>query len=148
MIVDELPLPPQLLSALEAGRWPRTPDEALGQNLESRVPLDRLQAFAPDEDRLYLYPPPFRTVSRLLATHEGDFWRRHGALESIVPELALVIGDFGLGSDAVIILDYRDDRTRPSVWRLRWMRPQANCWLRCARDFEELVRLFGWPAAR
>jgi hypothetical protein len=35
----------------------------------------------------------------------------HGCLDQIDPALSLCIGDFGLGSDAAIILDYR---SRPS----------------------------------
>lgn len=42
------------------------------------------------------------------------------AVHEIDPELALVIGDFGLGSDVPIILDYRSDKTNPCVMNLEW----------------------------
>lgn len=68
--------------------------------------------FAPEESAIFLYAPPFHTVAAYI---EGvkkrfgvdRFWATYAALESISPELALVIGDFGLGPDAPIVLDYR-----------------------------------------
>ena len=47
-------------------------------------------------------------------------WERFGALDQIVPEKALIIGDFELGSDSPIILDYSRDASNPPVLRL-WL---------------------------
>ena len=41
MVVDGLLIPDQLQAMPAEGRWPRTSDEALKQNLHSRVPEDR-----------------------------------------------------------------------------------------------------------
>ncbi|MFY0540873.1 hypothetical protein [Nannocystis pusilla] len=43
----ELPLPPLLSLLLERGIWPRTREEARGQNQRPRVELGRIQALAP-----------------------------------------------------------------------------------------------------
>jgi hypothetical protein len=102
--VDDLPLPNRLLRLLDSGRWPRTKEEALKQNLKSLVPKERIQLFAPEESTIFLYTPPFYTVAADIAGRQKrkhhTFWSTYAALDSISPELSLVIGDFGLGSDA------------------------------------------------
>ena len=73
----------------------------------------------------------------------GDFWERFGALHQIVPEKALIIGDFGLGSDAPIVLDFAKDASNPPVLRLRWGSDQRNDWVLGARDFDEFAEMLG-----
>ena len=117
-MVGDLPLPKRLLTLIDSGLWPRTPDEARRQNSRSLVSKDRVQIFAPEQDRMYLLSPPFSTVASRIA--KGDkFWSRFGALEQISPELSVLIGDFGLGSDSPILLDYRQDVSNPAVIRLK-----------------------------
>ena len=116
--VGKLPLPKRLLSLIDSGLWPRTPAEAMHQNIRSLVSKERIQAFAPDEDRIYLVSPPFTTVATRM-THNDKFWSKFGALEQISPDLSVFIGDFGLGSDSPILLDYRHDAFAPSVLRLK-----------------------------
>ncbi|HXT10953.1 MAG TPA: hypothetical protein VN873_05260 [Candidatus Angelobacter sp.] len=88
--------------------------------------------------------PPFPTVGQLIvAGGAGDFWQRFGALPQIVPDFALVIGDFGLGSDSPIILDYAQDSTNPPVFRLRWGQNGHNEWVPGARDFDEFAIMLG-----
>lgn len=73
----------------------------------------------------------------------GDFWEEFGALDQIDPELALVIGDFGLGSDSPIILDFRQAQN-PPVLRLQWgPRGQGNRWVQGAPDFDEFASMLG-----
>jgi hypothetical protein len=74
---------------------------------------------------------------------EEEFWSSHGALEGISPELSIVIADFGLGSDSPILLDYRQDRSNPTVIRLQWRKPQPNVWMRCANGFDEFADILG-----
>src|ERR1700730_12126852 len=108
--VSDLPLPNRLLRLLDSGRWPRTYEEGLKQNLKSLVPKERIQLFAPEESTIYLHTPPFYTVAADIAARRKrghhTFWSSYAALDGISPELSLVIGDFGLGSDTPI-LDYR-----------------------------------------
>lgn len=141
-----LPLPARLLRLLESGHWPRTPEEARKQNSHLLVPKERIQLFAPEESVIYLYPPPFRTV----AAHIDDvekrfgvdrFWATYAALEGISPELSLVVGDFGIGSDAPIVVDYRQVSSNPPVLRLLWRKPEPNVWVRCADSFDEFANL-------
>jgi hypothetical protein len=65
--VDNLPLPNRLLRLLDSGRWPRSYEEALKQNLKSLVPKERNQLFAPEESTIFLYTPPFYTVATDIA---------------------------------------------------------------------------------
>ena len=59
--------------------------------------------------------------------------------------LTLLIGDFGLGSDAPIALDYRKDICNPSVIRLRHVQDGDNwgkmisTWVEIAPTFDAFV---------
>ena len=55
MIVGGLLIPELLLKALNAGRWPRTSNEASKQNLHSLVSKERLQIVTPEESHLSCY---------------------------------------------------------------------------------------------
>ena len=135
----ELPLPKRLLNLIDSGRWPRTPDEERRQNTHLLVSKERIQSFAPEEDRIYFFRPPFRTIAQRMngGGGEGAFWSKWGALGEISPELALDIGDFGLGADSAIVLDYR--HKNPPVIRLKWRKPESNVWVRCADSFDEFA---------
>ena len=155
-MVGNLSLPKRLLQLMETGRWPRTEEEELHQNICSLVSKELIRSFAPDQDRIYFVRPPFSTVAALIAARE-EFWSRFGALEQISPDLSIVIGDFGLGSDSPILLDYRQDPANPSVIRLKLNpiladassggRPKvlgwANTWLLCADSFDAFSDMLG-----
>lgn len=132
---SDLAIPPLLLALVEAGRWPRTSEEALRQNTTPWVGEDRVRALAPEESMIFLEPPPFSTVRELSAGH--PFWGGPMAdPDGIDPDRTIVLGDFGLGSDAPIALDYRHDAARPRVIRLRWAGPDTpNRWVVMAPDF-------------
>ena len=155
-MVGTLPLPKRLLTLMDFGFWPRTPDEAKRQGLRGLVSKERIQFFAPEQDQIHLLSPPFSTVATRMA--DGDkFWSRFGALEQISPELCVFIADFGMGSDSPILLDYRPDVSNPAVIRLK-LNPVlgqtlasgrkkvvgwANVWLRCADTFEAFADMLG-----
>ena len=142
MDADGLPLPQGLLNAIASGRWPRSGEESGKQELMRLFPKDRIQRLAPDEDRVYLYPPPFHTVARVL--RDDTFYRRFGAIEQIDPALTVEIGDFGLGSDAPIALDYRNTQESPQVIRLRWPGGGLpNQWEVMSPDFDSFARTLG-----
>lgn len=75
------------------------------------------------------------------------FWDEYGALHEIDPTRALCIGDFGLGSDSVIVLDYRTLPADPTVLYLRWMlgpnKEKRTTWASCASSFERFLELLG-----
>lgn len=138
-----LKVPRLLDESVAAGRWPRDSKEAMAQNLKSLATPERIQTLAPEERWLYLLPPPFCTVRQ---KSEGNpFWFSDmAAPHGIDFDSALDIGDFGLGSDAPILLDYRADSTNPRVIRLRWSdNGKANEWVVMAPDFGSFVTALG-----
>ena len=145
MLIDGLPIPEMLLAAVDAGKWPRTAEEALKQNLHSLVAEDRIRRLAAEESKIYLYPPPFHTVAQVVVHDAADFYAKFGALNQLVPEAAVEIADFGLGSDAPILLDYRADPNNPKVIRLRWPgNGAANQWVVMAPDFRSFANALGF----
>ncbi len=141
-----LALPPLLNELIAAGRWPRTPAEARRQNLAPLVSVARIQALAPEESGLYLENPPFMTVRAVLA--DGSFWNEHTAdLGHIDVDRTIIIGDFGMGSDAPIVLDYRLDAANPCVLRLKWSSGAENRWVVMAPDFATFVAALGLTTA-
>jgi hypothetical protein len=145
IFVDGLPLPARLLVLIEKGLWPQSEAESLRQNLHSLVPTERIQLFAPEESSIYLAKPPFYTVARARIGGQVRFWSTFAAPEGISPELSVVIGDFGMGSDSPILLDYRQDRSNPAVIRLKWQKSPglSNVWVRCADTFDEFADMLG-----
>jgi len=138
-----LQLPATLQQLLAAGQWPRNRDEAIRQQLTPLVPVARIKQLAPDEDSLYLYAPPFYTVAERAV--ENKFWLDQKSAPSEIDfELALDIGDFGLGSDAPLLLDYRANQLEPRVIRLQWShRGIDNHWVEAAPSFEAFARILG-----
>jgi hypothetical protein len=144
MTVADLQIPEALVSLIESGRWPRDAKEATCQNLELRVPVERIRRFAPEEHWLYLCAPPFGkpadVFSRLVDFRgEPDNESPPGDIDY---DRAIVIGDFGLGSDAPIALDYRRSLDCPSVIRYRWShRGERNRWVYLARSFSQFAEM-------
>jgi hypothetical protein len=140
-------IPPLLEELLSSGRWPNDPRIGISQNLRPLAPPERVRRFAPEEEFIYLNSPPFRTIAdemRLASLVVVDeFWKRLAALDQIVPEKALILGDFGMGSDAPIILDYARDASDPPVLRLRYAAGGDTAWVRGARNFEEFATMLG-----
>ena len=61
-------------------------------------------------------------------------------------EHSVVIGDFGIGSDAPIILDYRLDPDSPRVLRLRWGSDiRHNQWIIAAETFDLMCDVLELP---
>ncbi len=143
----DLAIPTLLTDLIAAGVWPADSRSAMRQNLRSLIPPERVRRFAPEEDKIYLQAPPFITVAREVAASSAvvlrDYWERFGALDQIVPEQALILGDFGLGSDAPIVLNFAADPLHPPVFRLRWGPDQRNKWVQGASTFEEFVNILG-----
>lgn len=141
----DLPLPQALLDLIESGFWPLTLQASNAQNLKSLVSLDKIKAFAPEEQDICFYRPPFGTEAQFLANHNFA----HLAMwctKEIDPALTLIIGDFGLGSDAPIALDYRANFDDPLVIRLKWGEPytrtfENNHWVEIAPSFAEFAKM-------
>src|ERR1017187_5938775 len=141
MTYGGLPVPTRLQALIDSGLWP--PKSAA-------IPPLRIRRFAPDEQEVVFYKPPFYTVERQIRWEISDkfkYWEPYGALDQIDPGRALVIGDFGLGTDSVIILDYRAEPANPAALRLRWHAgyetPRPTNWIPCARNFEVFADMLG-----
>jgi len=115
------------------------------QQLRPIISKDRVRKFAAEETLVCLQPPPFPTIAKVRAAGGArDFWERFGALGQIDPELAVIIGDFGLGSDSPIILDYAQNPSNPPVRRLRWgSQGHGNEWVTGTFDFDEFAKILG-----
>ncbi len=138
-----LAVPRLLDELLVAGRWPRDEKEANAQNIKALASPERVMALAPEEQWLYLLPPPFYTVRQRSAGNQFWTWETT-APHGIDFDLALDIGDFGLGSDAPILLDYRENAANPRVIRLRWSPyGKTNEWVIMAPDFASFVASLG-----
>ena len=69
-MVGSLSLPKRLLTLMDSGFWPRTPNEAKRQGLRGLVSKERIQFFAPEQDQIHLLSPPFSTVATRMAKGE------------------------------------------------------------------------------
>jgi hypothetical protein len=147
----DLPVPTQLSDLIAAGVWPGDAKAAMAQNLRPLVSAERVRKFAAEEIEIHLFAPPFHTVAHEIASASlvvvNGFWKRFGALDEIIAEKALILGDFGLGSDAPIILNYGVDALDPPVFRLRWTPNEPTKWVQGARNFAEFAALLGLTKA-
>jgi hypothetical protein len=143
----ELPLPALLSQLVAAGVWPADGKAVWAQYQRPLASPERVRRFAAEETEIHLCSPPFHTIADELASASAvvvnEFWKRHGALDEIIAEKALILGDFGLGSDAPIILNYAVDAFDPPVFRLRWLPNKATKWVQGARNFAEFALLLG-----
>ena len=153
-------LPDGLNRLLASGVWPSAAAPAMTEHASRPIGSpDRVGRFAAEETLICLQPPPFYTIAQYRAFGgAGDFWERFGALDQIDPERALILGDFGFGSESPIILDYSRDPIRPPVLRLRWgtksksigwlrlrweITTKTTEWVQGARDFDEFAEMLG-----
>ncbi len=140
MNVDNfLNIPKALTALIESGFWPRNSAEADRQNLRCLVPEASVRLFATEEERIYFYPPPFRTVRQDQA--KNSFWSDpRSATHEIKPDLTVIIGDFGIGSDAVLLLDYSQTATDPRIIRLKWAE-EGNHWVEVTATFDQFAKM-------
>ena len=135
MEIDGLLIPDLLLSMIAMGRWPSTVESISDQNLQSLIPTDRNRTLR----SICLFPPPFRT---LVNAANDDFFRTHGVIWQLKPELAVSIADFGWGADSPILLYYHKTKAEPIVINLEW-RDSGNLWVVMSESFAEFVELLG-----
>ena len=133
-------LPQALLDLIDSGFWPLTQQQSNAQHSHCLIARDKIQSFAPDEEYIFFYRPPFSTEAEWIKRNPfltAPMWANH----EIDPALTLIIGDFGLGSDAPIALDYRKDLNEPSIIRLQWNLEADNHWVEIAPSFAEFVAM-------
>jgi hypothetical protein len=137
-----LQLPAILVQLIETDRWPRKT-----LCFPAAITKQRVRAIFPEEDELYFFAPPFHTLA--YRVRNGDeFWHSpFCAPTELALERSVLIGDFGLGSDAPVILDYQGS-AEP---RVRYLRTgfdhQAgthdNHWETAAGSFNEFAQALG-----
>lgn len=146
MKCPELRVPKMLLEFVDMDIWPSTPEKANKQHIISIISIDKLKEFAPDENNIFFYPIPFYTINDLY-TKEPEFWELYGAIHKINPNLSLVIGDFGLGSETILILNFSENINNPSVYRLKWNKGIDNSWIKVADNFDVFSEMIGLGSA-
>jgi hypothetical protein len=140
VIVDGLVIPLRLVELAESRRWPSDVEESLTG--------EAVQSVFPDERYVHLESPPFTTIAADIGRFGSTFWGdAMGAPDEIDSSKAVIIGDFGRGSDAPIVLDYRENDLVPFVRRLKWNfvapRMTDNHWVLVASSFDEFAELLG-----
>lgn len=148
-----LPLPERLVALIEAKRWPL--NHEADARMQNREPIPCPPQWDSSEGlAVHLLAPPFRTIAERPGEH--DFWTTWCAPSEISFELAIPIGDLGLGSDAPIILDYQLDRSSPRVRLLKWGNGNDgsnNHWIDVGHSFDDFCEVLkldaiDWDAKR
>jgi hypothetical protein len=112
----DLPVPNAIAELIKTGRWDCGHDFPMPGALRDAVP-ERLWR----SPQVYLEPPPFRTIAEWMEDEREEWWRRPvAAVSQLDPNLAVVIADFGMGSDTPVVLDYRSSFDQPIVRYLFW----------------------------
>ena len=146
MPVGEFEVPPLVSELLRQGRWPGS------QNYAGRpsVAGNPVEAIMPGESDIWLSAPPFHTVDRDNLEWFEQF-REPGQIDFAK---AVIIGDFGPGSDAPIVLDFSNEPAQvkalqitaypnPRAGRAPWPEGANFCleghWVTLASSLEEFV---------
>jgi hypothetical protein len=144
-VASSLKLPSGLVDLITSERWPR-----VFLNRRAEIPAERVRSLFPEEDDIYLLPPRFLTVARRV--REGDsFWTwPFAAPHELDPQRSVLIGDFGLGSDSPIVLDYRPGPNQPCIRYLKIhvdfaSRTTENHWVSVADSFDEFATALDLP---
>ncbi|MEL6853013.1 MAG: hypothetical protein AAFP92_31170, partial [Bacteroidota bacterium] len=120
---------------------PSDQEAARKQRLQPILSAAQIKAVFAGEKVLEFRPLPFSTITEEIP-RATSFWQEFGALEEIQADQCLIIADFEIGSDSMVILDYADDFQRPLVKWLKWTAKETH-WVVVAPDFGEFMRLLG-----
>ena len=138
MYVHDFKIPSDLCKLIEKGKWPSTIEE---QNLEPIIGKSEAEKISPNDTEMVLMVPPFHTIADEL--EDGNDWWKWGLknVGEIEYEKAVIIGDFGAGSDSPIILYYSDEK-EPKVMYLKWEGNGGDIkhsWVCTHESFKEFV---------
>ncbi len=135
-----LKIPDKLTYLIAHRHWPTADAHFMGQDIKFIIPEELVQAVFPGERRFCFAKPPFSLVSQMKSEH-ACFWDQDIARpDQIVRDLSLVIGDFEIGSDSAVILDYSETPDNPCVKWLRWGRTEPrNEWVTACQSFDEFA---------
>jgi hypothetical protein len=138
-------IPSELKMLIEQGEWPQTNSNPYDQELNPIIGAEVTKRIWPDEDKIILMPPPFHTIKDEV-DHGNTFWTEFLTnVGEIDYSKALIIADFGAGTDSPIILYYADED--PSIMYLRWsfgsQGPLKHSWICTHKSFNEFARSVG-----
>ena len=120
MRVHDLEIPSLLVDLIEAGSWAQKSDDVRAQNVAPLLGKEAARKLSPIEEQIVLMAPPFHTIGDELADG-NEFWIRDLTnVGEIDYRRAVIIADFGLGTDSPIILYYPQGQPSPVVMYLRW----------------------------
>jgi hypothetical protein len=155
MNVHELKIPAALCRLIEAGVWPNADTPWQEINRQSFHPIlgaEAAHSLSPDDDRIVMMKPPFHTIADEVAGG-NDFWVSGLTNASEIDyDKAVIIADFGMGSDSPIIL-YYGDVDLPVVMYLRWIgngngNDIRHEWIQTHASFEEFAESVGFIESR
>jgi hypothetical protein len=138
MKTSDLPIPALLAQLIAADLWTPTGTLCggmfnLGENAARKLSLD--------DEQLVLMPPPFHSIAD--EVRGGNAWWMTDLTNvgEIDYEKALIIADFGMGSDSPIIL-YYDRIDEPVIMYLRWIwnkRKPSHSWTKTHSSFRDFA---------
>jgi hypothetical protein len=150
MRVGNLELPLLVETLLAEGRWPQEKYYGNGPVAAGGI----VEALVPGEQEIWLSPPPLHTIEADNLRWFEQF-RRAGDIDF---SRAVIIGDFGPGTDAPIVLDFRQDPPSVKALRLRWfpnplsgkvaqkavtnLRPEGH-WVHLALSLDDFIARIG-----
>ena len=140
MRVHNLTIPDALCRLIESGVWPNaeTPGgEIVRQDIQPILGKDAAHALSANDDRIVMMRPPFHTIADEVAGG-NNFWVSGVTnANEIDYEKAIIIADFGIGSDSPIILYYGGTES-PVVMYLQWSGSGSEIrqkWVQTHRSF-------------
>ena len=129
-------LPTELEDLIADGHWPTEGRHVKSQNSEAIIPRELVRQVFPDESLFCFCLPPFPALSEIQGE---EVWRSETARpDQLNHSTALVLGDFELGSDSAVILDYEADALDPPVKWLRYEGYSHTYWDTACKNFREL----------
>ena len=138
-VPNQWPVPKTLRMLIDCGVWPTNYNNVVTNPLQ--IPIGRLKDTLPEENEICLYAYPFFTIAeQMRRLNQLTFYSEFGSIEELDTDKALEIGDFGPGSDALIVLDYRYNETEPAVLAQKWENGTTN-WVQIAANFDEFAAM-------
>lgn len=136
-------LPAELTALIESGIWPTVSSNR--QELEPLLGKAAACQLSPDDERIVLMVPPFHTIADEVRGGNNLWTSGLTNTGEIDYEKALIIADFGLGSDSPIIL-YYEVSEKPSVMYLRWTGNGEDIrhdWVKTHHSFADFATAIG-----
>ncbi len=138
-----LPIPKLLAEMVNSGVWPT--DTSNLQELKPILGKEAAKKLSSQDDRIVLIPPPFHTIGD--EVRGGNRFWETGVTnpKQIDYDKALIIADFGMGSDSPVVLYYSVAES-PRVMYLRWIGNGQDIhheWVETHPTFDEFASAVG-----